>query len=192
MGQPTASFTSFIDDVRALYRENLPEDEHWKEASRVMKNLVGDPTLREHSETWPVGQGRELILHHDREFGFFVGGLVRHPWHKARAHDHAHTWTVYGVVYGEELTTRYERLDDGSVPGKAELRKLGEFPAPAGAVDVVKPWEIHTESNEGDRSVAVTLRSEIPGNYNQNMFDPKAGTTHNNHRGLELIPFEWD
>ena len=187
--QSAAAFAAFIDNVRALYRDDLPEKRHWARASEHMQTLVADEALREASHDWPAGQGKELILHHDQDHGFFVGGLVRIPFHKARAHDHAHTWTVYGVLFGDEVTTRYERLDDGSEPGKAELRKVGDFPAPSGAVDVVGPWEIHTESSKGERSVAITLRSEIPGNYNQNMFDPEAGTTHNNHRGLQLIPF---
>jgi hypothetical protein len=40
----------------------------------------------------------------------------------------------------------------------------------------------------GERSVAITLRSEKPGSYSQNRFNLEAGTTNGSHRGLQLIP----
>ncbi len=56
-------------------------------------------------------------------------------------------------------------------------------------MDLVPPWQIHAESNFGDRSVAITVRTEKPGGYAQNMFFPELGTTDMSHKGLKLIPF---
>lgn len=183
------AFASFIEQVRALYDERLDASEHWPRVADLLRGLLPAPGLRKGSRDWPVGQGKELVLHSDELHGFFVGALVRKPFHKAGAHDHAHTWTVYGVLDGEELTSRFERLDDGKTPGRAEIRRTADIPTPTGMVDVVGPWAIHAESNVGERSVAITVRSETPGSYNQNVFDMDAGTVRNNHRGLELVPF---
>lgn len=127
-------------------------------------------------------------MHHDEEHGFFVGGLVRIPNHEAYPHDHGHTWTCYGVLYGDEVTSRYKRLDDGSEQGKARIEKTADIPTPTGMVDIVGPWQIHAESGAGERSVAITLRSEIPGTYNQNLFDMESDTVQHG-QGLVLIPF---
>ena len=92
------------------------------------------------------------------------------------------------MIDGLEITTLYDRLDDGSDPERATIEISKRYEAPTGHVDLVKPWQIHAESNNGERSVALTVRTEIPGGYGQNMFFPD-GTTNMNHRGLKLIPY---
>ena len=188
MSEQSSAINDFVESVRRVCAEEPAGEARWRRAADELRQLLANEALQEHASTWPAGQGRELILHHDEELGFFVGALVRVPNHKAGAHDHAHTFTVYGVLNGEELTSLFERVDDGSQPGKARIRKTSDIPTPAGMVGVVGPWEIHAESNVGERSVAITLRSEIPGNYDQNVFDEATGTVRY-HRGLHLIPF---
>lgn len=184
------AFESFITDLRTLWDEGQSEaPDHWEKVRSRLGDLIKDETLQQASINWPGKRGEELVLYHDLDHGFFVGGLVRPREHQARAHDHAHTWTAYGVLYGREKTTLYKRTDDGSVTGKATLELLAEYEAPQGHVDLVPPWQIHAESNFGDRSVAITVRTEKPGGYAQNMFFPELGTTDMSHKGLKLIPF---
>ena len=45
--------------------------------------------------------------------GFVVNALVKDPGEQTPIHDHAHTWTLYGVLEGGEKVTRYRRADDG-------------------------------------------------------------------------------
>jgi predicted metal-dependent enzyme (double-stranded beta helix superfamily) len=182
------AFATFIDEVRALYAKDLPETEHWEGVRGLLKDLCADKAMREASQAWPAKRGIELVLHHDPDYDFFVGGLIRQPHHRANVHDHAHTWTIYGVLDGEERTHVYKRLDDGSVPGKATLELLVQNDGPAGHVDIVPPWVPHSEWGMGERSVAITVRSERPGSYAQNRFNLEEGTTNANHRGLTLIP----
>jgi len=181
-------FAEFIEDLRELWGQKLPEHDHWEKVQVRLGILIKDESLQAACRDWPGKRGEELILYHDPDHGFFIGGLVRPREHLARPHDHAHTWTAYGVLDGTEKTTLYARTDDGSVTGKATIEISAQYDAPAGHVDVVPPWQIHAESNNGERSVAITVRTEQPGGYAQNMFFPD-GTTDKAHRGLKLIPF---
>ena len=92
------------------------------------------------------------------------------------------------MLEGEEKTHVYERLDDGGTVGKAELKLVAKSAAPSGHVDIVPPWVPHSEWGMGERSVAITVRSQRPGGYAQNRFNLKTGETNNSHRGLKLIP----
>jgi predicted metal-dependent enzyme (double-stranded beta helix superfamily) len=182
------AFAKLIDDLRALWAKELPEAEHWESVRAISEVLCGDEAMREASTAWPAKRGVELQLHHDPDYAFFVGALIRQPHHRANVHDHGYTWTVYGVLDGEELTHVYKRLDDGSVPGKAELELIAATAAPAGHVVVVPPFMPHSEWGMGERSVAITVRSHRPGGHNQTRFNLETGDTNGAHRGLELIP----
>ena len=184
------SFVAFISELRALWgRGNTEGTSHWQSVRTCLGKLIKDIELQEASSNWPGKRGEELILYHDADYGFFVGGLVRPHQHDARPHDHAHTWTAYGVLFGREKTTLFERTDDMSIPGTAIIEVSEEYDAPQGHVDLVPPWKIHAESNYGNRSVAITVRTEKPGGYAQNLFFPETNKTDRSHRGLKLIPF---
>ncbi len=52
-------------------------------------------------------RSQNLLLYEDPDYGFVVNAVVRTPEREGRVHDHAHAWTVYGVLDGME---RLERL----------------------------------------------------------------------------------
>ena len=190
MGQySNLAFNNFIEGMHAHYSLGLLEVEHWEGVRSLLKNLISDDELRDVSRGWERKKGREYILHHDPEYDFFVGALVREPKHVATAHDHGPTWTIYGVLDGDEVTQIYERLDDGSQPGHAELRMKVRADAPMGTVDVVPPHIPHAENGNSPRSVAITVRTTKPGSYDQIMFDLETGKT-GISRGLELVPLK--
>ena len=181
------AFAAFIDEMKAHFARDLPEQEHWEGVRALLRTLVADEALRETSRDWEAKKGREYILHHDPEFDFFVGALVRQPNHIAGVHDHGPTWTIYGVLDGQEITHVYNRLDDGSKPGYAEIELAGKHHAPTGHVDMVPPHVPHAEWGNSDRSVAITVRTTKPGSYDQVMFNLETGKT-GTSRGLELVP----
>ena len=133
------------------------------------------------------GNGKQYVLYQDPDHGFVIDGLVRGHHHKAPAHDHAHTWTAYGIVSGWERMTRYVRKDDGGDPTRADIELVSSEICEAGTVDIVPPWDIHTESNDENRAVALSVRSETLGDFDQNIFreDGTLGTI----RGLDRVPF---
>lgn len=183
------AFKKFIEDMHVHCALGLPEVEHWEGVRPLLKKLISDDEIRNVSRGWERKKGREYILHHDQEYDFFVGALVREPKHVATAHDHGPTWTVYGVLDGDEVTQIFERLDDGRQSGYAELRIKVRADAPMGTVDVVPPHIPHAENGNSPRSVAITVRTTKPGSYDQIMFDLETGET-GTSRGLELVPLE--
>ena len=181
------AFADFIADMRMHFAKHLPETGHWTEVSALLKKLVADAGLRETSRGWEAKKGREYILHHDPDYDFFVGALVRESDHIAPVHDHGPTWTIYGVLDGQEITHVYDRLDDGKTPGYAEIKLSHKYDAPTGHVDIVPPHVPHAEWCIGERSVAITVRTTKPGSYDQVLFNTETGES-GTWRGLHLVP----
>ena len=182
-----AAFDRFVSEMRTLYGENLDPEPHWQRTRDLLQILVTNDDFRVMTDQWPTGDGKQYVIYEDPDFGFVIDGLVRGAFHAAPAHDHAHTWTAYGIVSGWERMTRYERTDDGSNPEQATLEFVSSEICHAGTVDVIPPWDIHTETNDDNRAVALSVRSETLGHFNQNIFleDGRVTTI----RGLERIAF---
>ena len=183
------SFTLFVDSLRELWSESLPPEEHWSKVPGLMLPLLEDEDLKRRSESWPVTMGTNLLFYEDSDYGFVVNAVVRDPHRTGAVHDHAHTWTAYGELLGGEAIARYERVDDGSRPDYAELRPSGVIDAQPGVVDVVPPWLVHSEISVDKRAVAIIVRSQKLGSFQQNHFEPE---THKVSQGPgpKPIPYE--
>ena len=155
------AFEKFIQGLRAAWAE-LPDIEaRMKKGQQLLEELVTDQTLREASKTWPSTEGRKnLLFYEDPDYGFAVNGVVRVPGRKGSIHDHAHSWTAYGLLDGTESLERYRRVDDRSKEGFAKLELESVTEGKAGKVDLVPPFDAHAEQGGPTRSVAVILRSE--------------------------------
>jgi hypothetical protein len=135
----------------------------------------------EASKGWPDcvpldGRAENLLFYEDSELGFAVNGLTKGEARRggnSRIHDHAHIYTLYGVLDGHERIERYERLDDRSDPARARIRKSSDVYVGPGEIDLVRPYEIHRELLEDERSVAVIIRSQRGGDFNQGRYDPE-------------------
>ncbi len=169
------SVSKFVAEVRTLYADLGDPALVWPAAKAPMAALLKDPLLAASSKDWPVSDHENLLFYEDPEFGFVVNGLIKGPGHTTRIHDHAHIWVLYGVLTGSEEIISYERLDDGSVPDHAEIRESGREPVVPGAMDIVAPRAIHAEAAGAEGSVAVIMRSEKPGGFNQGRYDPETG-----------------
>jgi len=155
------AFEKFIQELRSAWAE-LPDTEaRMKKGRLLLEELVKDQTLREASKTWPSTEGRKnLLFYEDPDYGFAINGVVRVPGRKGSIHDHAHSWTAYGLLDGTESLERYRRLDDGTKEGYAKLELESVTEGKAGKVDLVPPFDAHSEQGGPTRSVAVILRSE--------------------------------
>lgn len=187
---PLASFERFIADVRAVWAAQTEMEARMNAARPLLEQLVLDPALRAHSRQWPSTEPRgNLLLHEDREYGFVVNAVVRSPNRAGGVHDHAHAWVLYALLDGTESLERYDRLDDGSKAGYAELRLASVTAGGPGKVDLVPPFGIHAEQGGPARSVAVILRSaRLVGLTMQHGYDVAAKTVVERW-GPEQIPF---
>ena len=110
---------------------------------------LGDPTLREAAKNGPNashrdGRAENLLFYEDPDFGFAVNATVVNERGMSghslgRIHDHAHIYTLYGILDGRERIERYERVDDRSRPDYAEIRRLDDSLCGPGDIDFVRP-----------------------------------------------------
>ena len=179
--QTANALDTFITKTRALFAGEPDLDKRWRALAPILAELLADPEVREASSRWPdcvpaEGRAENLLFYEDPDYKFAVNGLTKVAegyGAQNRIHDHAHIYTLYGVLDGHERIERYERLDDRSRPDYAEIRKTADMEVGPGEIDLVKPYEIHTENTMGERTVAVIIRSEKSGGFNQGRYDPK-------------------
>jgi len=185
-------FEKFIGDLRAIWDAETDNRRRMEKAKPLLEALVKDPGLKAHSAQWPSTEGhKNLLLYVDPERHFAINAVVRNPGRVGGVHDHADAWVLYGVLDGSESLERYERIDDGSTPGHAQLRLASVSRGTQGKVDLVPPRAIHAEQGGPTRSVAVILRSQRlgEGTILQRAYDPKANTVVERF-GPAQVPFE--
>jgi len=171
-------FEKFVNDLVAIWAAESDIRERMTKARPVLEVLVRDDTLREHAKVWPSTDVpvSNLLLYEDPTYGFVVNAVVRTAGRRGSAHDHAHAWVLYGVLDGTESLERFDRLDDGSVPGRAKIKLAGVTQGGRGKVDLVEPYAIHAEQGGPARSVAVIVRSEmLAGRVKQSRFNVDTG-----------------
>lgn len=184
------AFQEFIDDLREIWAREPDLESCMRAGQARMRSLVMNDELLEASKNWPSTEGQNLFLYEDPDHGFYINAVVRIPGRKGSVHDHADAWVVYGVMDGAESLERFERLDDGSKPGYAEVRMTSVTQGQRGSVDIVGPWEIHAEQGGAKRSVAMILRSKrLVGRVLQNRYDTTTGKV-TQGSGPEQVPFQ--
>lgn len=149
--------------------EVLDGEARWNRCRELLGELLKDEALRRHAENWPVGgfDGKKvdnLLFYEDRDHKFVINGLIKNPGGRAMIHDHGETWTVYGLLRGSERIVRYREVEEGGRLGYEESYAAHCGP---GDVDVVRPWEIHSEYAGDEKTVAVIVRSRKSGTFEQ-------------------------
>lgn len=170
----------FIGRTRELFAREQDVDKRWVALEPILAELLADPSVIEASKDWPEctprdGRAENLLFYEDPDFGFAINGLTKGAPRagRARIHDHAHIYTLYGVLDGHERIERYDRLDDRSKPDYAEIRLASDKVVGPGEIDLVRPYEVHTENTIGERTVAVIIRSQKGGGFNQGRYEPE-------------------
>ena len=185
-------FGQFIADLRAIWAAETEDRRRMERAKPLLQKLVVDSALKDHSASWPSTEGRKnLLLYVDPDYAFVINGVVRVPGRTGSVHDHADAWVLYGVLDGTESLERFERVDDGSKPGYAEIKQSSVTTGSQGKVDLVAPRAIHAEQGGPTRSVAIIVRSQKlgEGTVLQHQYDRAANTVIERY-GPTQVPFE--
>src|ERR1700746_2224540 len=172
-------FERFIAELRAIWASQPDNQARMNRAKLALEELVNDPSLKAHSADWPWTEGyKSLLLYVDPEHHFVINAVVRAPGRTGSVHDHADAWVLYGVLDGSESLERYERVDDASRPGYAEVRLASVSTGTQGKVDLVPPGAIHAEQGGPTRSVAIIVRSQRlgQGTVLPHTYDPQGET----------------
>ncbi len=182
----------FVSEMRDTC-EKLEGEPRWVRCGELLRELLQDRALQDHAEHWPVGQfdgGKvnNLLFYEDADHGFVINGLIKNPGGRAMVHDHGKSWTVYGVLSGHERIARYrETRDDSGAVGHDEIRSVQCGP---GEVDIVRPWEIHAEYAGNERTVAVIVRSQRSGTFEQFRYHDDGGKVR--FPGPNQVPYDLD
>jgi predicted metal-dependent enzyme (double-stranded beta helix superfamily) len=95
------------------------------------------------------------LLHEEPDHSLAIFAVSWLPNRGAPPHDHG-TWAVVAGVDGPEKNEFFERQDDRTHVGYAELKKVGEKVFRVGDVLTMRTGQIHSIWNEGD-SVSISL-----------------------------------
>jgi predicted metal-dependent enzyme (double-stranded beta helix superfamily) len=184
----------FIAAARQVCAAEQDPATRWQKMTPLLQDLLAEPSVREQSKHWPdcsqAGERAEnLLFYEDPDYKFVINGLIKAPHSRTQIHDHAHNWTLYGVLDGTETIERYERVDDRSKSDYAELRKSVNVKVSAGKIDLVPPYEIHAEESGDERTVAIIVRAEKAGGFLQGRYDPATNKCWQGY-GPKQLPYE--
>jgi predicted metal-dependent enzyme (double-stranded beta helix superfamily) len=185
------SLQPLVDELRTIWASEAEIERRMRRAKPVLERFIAQPAFRDRTRAWPMTPRQNLLFYEDPDYGFALNGTVRIAGSPGVPHDHAHSWTLYGIVEGKESMERYERLDDGSRTGFAKIRTTSVTPGSDGNVDLVEPYAIHCEQAGPERSAALILRSErLVGKTPQRLFDPVRETV-TEGSGPEQVPYSF-
>jgi len=182
----------FVEGMRKVFEDGVPEPECWEKCRDLLKELIADPEMKAHAQTWPVtGYNPEtdrvgnLLFYEDPDYGFVINALIKKPGGYAMIHDHGKAWTIYGMLEGEERIVHYDAEEKG---GQYDISESHAEMCGPGDVDIVKPWLIHSEYAQDQKSIAVIVRSQRSGTFEQYRYFEDGGKTE--IKGPEQIPFD--
>ena len=188
-----SALQKFIESARKLHAEENDPAKRWEKMTPRLQELLADSSIKEQSKSWPTcsqaDRAQNLLFYEDPEYRFVINGLIKAPKSRTQIHDHAHNWTLYGVLDGNETIERYERIDAGTKPDYAEIRKTVDVKVGPGRIDLVPPYEIHAEESGEERTVAIIVRAEKAGGFLQGRYDPATKKYWQGY-GPEQIPYE--
>jgi predicted metal-dependent enzyme (double-stranded beta helix superfamily) len=192
MGPRLPVLEQFIGELRGIWAANPDNQTRMQTAKGALERFVMEPSLKAHSANWPSTEGhKNLLLYVDPDHDFVINAVVRVPGRKGSVHDHADAWVLYGLLDGTESLERYDRVDDGSKDGYAEVKLSSVTTGTQGKVDLVPPRAIHAEQGGDARSVAIIVRSQKlgQGTVLQGRYDP-ATKIRTEGYGPTQVPYE--
>jgi predicted metal-dependent enzyme (double-stranded beta helix superfamily) len=175
----TTSLTQDTNQLRKI--SGLPTELALPKAATFLSYLVKDldfvnsrilPFLEEarYTEDWYVAHSHEA---EDGSFSLQV--FVWPPGTRTKIHDHS-SWGAYCCAIGSVSEERYERLDDGSRPDHARLKKVWQLSwSSEDGASTVLPGDggIHRVGNPGESTtISVHLYGPKIGEVDGRDYDP--------------------
>lgn len=176
----TSNYTigRFVEDAKSvLSSANGDRERVVNELKPLVEQVLWDDGLFDEKYRDEPENGRPRYSYHldpDGALQIYVVEFV--PGMPTPVHDHV-TWGLIGTCGGQQRTHRYERVDSGETPGKAELKLISEEVLERGAVyPLLPPNDIHRiESMGGVPSYSLHVLGADLGRQHRNIFDVETG-----------------
>ena len=138
------SFDRYISEVRAVWGNGKDPQLAFK-VKPLLENLL---TTTIPDEPWMaklIVEGKQSNeLYRDPQLGFIQMGHNQQPGHQNAPHDHGPCWVLYGVYRGKMEITKYRRLDDQGIAGRARIERGEVHTLTPGVVYAYLPGDIHS------------------------------------------------
>ena len=142
-----------VDRVRLIEQQHGVNYEALDKIRNELIQLTRDKELFPRS-SFPInddGGSAVYRISEDSDHRYALYASVGAAGKSVPPHNHT-TWAVIVGVYGDELNRFYERTDDSSKEGYAELKETGSFVVQHGNGVVFLPDDIHAISTDDSES----------------------------------------
>ena len=144
--------TTAMEGVRALFSQQALNRNSLTRIQSMLGELVASSELFGEADFPAPEEGVEAkiyLLAEDEGSTNSLYLVCAAKGTKAPPHDHQ-TWAAIGGLAGEEVNTIFERKDDGSVPGQAQVEQVDTVVLRAGDCLAFMPDDIHAiEAKDG-------------------------------------------
>ena len=149
----------YLRDLRAITAQETDPEKITERVAPLAKKLSKEPGwMRPEYRECDEEQGFSLhILHEEPNHDLAVFLISWLPGRGTTPHNHK-TWAVVVGLEGEEEEVNYERFDDGSRKGFADLRRGERHVMRAGDIARCYPEHIHTVKNVG-KGISMSLHT---------------------------------
>ena len=159
MCETAYSIGQLVTDLRALKRQAATDVQMLEAVPRLARRMM----LSKHAwlrpsmcEADPQSDKAGIFpLHEEPDHSLAVFVVTWLPGDETPPHDHA-TWAVIAGLEGHETNHWWKRVDDGSVPGHADIRRAGKQRIDPDCLVAMPGDAIHSLHNDSD-GVSVTL-----------------------------------
>ncbi len=188
------SIRNFIADAKTILARDLPLQQQKEEIADRLRHLAArDDLTRFAHDLGPTdaSSGTKLLWLEPPYTFLQLAKFDRH--YRSPVHAHDDFWIVACGYRGCDRWDIYERVDDGSVPGHAEVRQVDEVLIPAGGVAWMRepPQAIHSHNNvfDGDSWELVFSAAEPIPHAQRLLFNLDENTCRGSHyNSSELFP----
>ncbi|MCA9880232.1 MAG: hypothetical protein KC442_20700 [Thermomicrobiales bacterium] len=169
----------FVADATVTLKRLGVTDAGFQEVATYLKYLAQQPGIVSEERLHALhGSGSTATILTEGEDGTCALMLARFPAEAPTPVHNHNSWGIACVVQGRDRYLRWERLDDGHDPDRAELRLAEEQELEPG--DVVwfhgPPHDIHSQQGIGEAAWELVFFGKNPNAQPRAYFDPEQGT----------------
>ncbi len=175
--EPSAGLELFFDTAEQLVADHGPNPVAFARIADLLRILAADRTLIDESRLGALHQAsaQATILGHGPNGSTLMLGRFS-PEAPTPVHNH-NSWGVLCVIRGRDRHVLWARQDDGSQPGKAQLRIIETRELGPGDVAWFPevPGDIHSQQGIGEAAWELVYFGRDPNARPRLYFDPDSG-----------------